>query len=409
MNNTQYFGMAFGSDKLFDDIRSEQDQIGYYNLPEQDINSIFEFVPKIRKNNIVVVGIGGSSLGTYAVYDFLKYSKNFNKNIRFLESTDPVLINATLNEFDLNDTLFIIISKSGSTVETISTFKYLLSKVELNSDNFIIISDANSSLHKLALKNGLEFFEIPSNVGGRFSVLSPVGLVPLALIGVDIKALLKGAKKIKDMFFSKDDIYEKLVNKAIFYAKNSNKYNINCLFSYSEVFRGFNSWYVQLWGESLGKKQLNSELNVGLTPIGLIGPTDQHSFLQLIVEGKRDKSVTFIKVKDFETTLKIPDISIEFLEKLDYINNTDFSSLINMQADSIIKSLSNDGNIPLDIIEIDKIDEETIGELFFYYELLTSMVAKLINVNAYDQPGVEEGKKILRGFFVRQVSLRDGE
>ena len=406
MNNTQYFGMASGSDKLFDDIRSEQDQIGYYNLPEQDINSIFEFVPKIRKNNIVVVGIGGSSLGTYAVYDFLKYSKNFNKNIRFLESTDPVLINATLNEFDLNDTLFIIISKSGSTVETISTFKYLLSKVELNSDNFIIISDANSSLHKLALKNGLEFFEIPSNVGGRFSVLSPVGLVPLALIGVDIKALLKGAKKIKDMFFSKDDIYEKLVNKAIFYAKNSNKYNINCLFSYSEVFRGFNSWYVQLWGESLGKKQLNSELNVGLTPIGLIGPTDQHSFLQLIVEGKRDKSVTFIKVKDFETTLKIPDISIEFLEKLDYINNTDFSSLINMQADSIIKSLSNDGNIPLDIIEIDKIDEETIGELFFYYELLTSMVAKLINVNAYDQPGVEEGKKILRGFF---CGMGDGE
>lgn len=143
---------------------------------------------------------------------------------------------------------------------------------------------------------------------------------------------------------------------------------------------------------------MHSYLNVGLTPIGLIGPTDQHSFLQLIVEGKRDKSVTFIKIKDFDSNLKIPKITIPYLEELDFINGVAFSHLINKQADSIIESLSNSKDIPLDIIEIDKIDEHAIGSLFFYYELLTSVVAKMLDVNAYDQPGVEGQKNSSRIF-----------
>lgn len=300
---------------------------------------------------------------------------------------------------NLKDSLFIIISKSGSTIETVSIFKYILSLVPLSQEQFVIISDKGSALYKLAQSKELPYFEIPANVGGRFSVLSSVGLLPLAILGVDIKMLLQGALKIKKSFFEQGQSYQEISHKASFYAKNIGKYNINCLFSYSEAFRSFNAWYVQLWGESLGKKQINSYLNVGLTPIGLIGPTDQHSFLQLIVEGKRDKSVTFIKVKDFDCTLKIPTVSIPFLENLDYVNEVNFSDLINKQADSIIESLLNKNDIPLDIIEIEKINEEAIGELFFYFELLTSVVAKMINVNAYDQPGVEDGKKILRGFF----------
>lgn len=398
MTNQQFFVSKNIKHTVFQDILKEQSSIGYYNLPEQDVKYIQEYSKKITKKNIVIVGIGGSSLGSYAVYEFLKYTKEFDKNITFCESTDPVLLNSTLNRLDLEDTVFLIISKSGNTVETISIFKYILSLVEFTKENFIIISDKDSSLHRLSIKKDIDFFEIPSNVGGRFSVLSTVGLVPLALVGVDIQKLLEGAKNLKDNFFNKNKIYEELLNKSNFYAKNISKFNINCLFSYSEAFRGFNSWYVQLWGESLGKRQIHSSLNVGLTPIGLIGPTDQHSFLQLIAEGKRDKSVTFLKVKDFNTHIKIPDISIEFSEHLDYINNTDFSSLINMQADSIIESLSN-SDIPLDIIEIDEINEYTIGELFYYYELLTSLVSKFFDVNAYDQPGVEDGKKILRGFF----------
>lgn len=399
MHNNQFFNSSKIKNNILDEIKKEEKEIGYYSLPEQDISNIISFSKTVKKNNIIVVGIGGSTLGSKAVYDFLRYSHDFDKNLLFCESTDPVLLNNTFKNLDLDDSIFIIISKSGSTIETISTFKYILTKVPLTKENFIVVSDKNSSLHKLSQEKELAFFEIPSNVGGRFSVLSAVGLLPLALIGVDIKALLQGAKNIKDDFFSQKEIYNKLVNKASFYAKNTEKYNINCLFSYSESLRSFNDWYIQLWGESLGKKQINSYLNVGLTPIGLIGPTDQHSFLQLIIEGKRDKSVTFIKVKDFDIEVKIPDISIPNLESLDFINNLCFSELINKQADSIIESLGNEGDIPLDIIEIETIDETSIGELFFYYELLTSLTAKMLNVNAYDQPGVEDGKKILRGFF----------
>jgi len=399
MTNEQFFESKNVNYKVYDKIKKEKDDIGYYGLANQDIDDIQNYAKTINKKNIVVVGIGGSSLGSYAVYEFLKYSRDFEKNIVFCESTDPVLLSSKLKNLDYEDTIFLIISKSGSTIETISIFKYILSLVDFNSENFVILSDIGSSLHKLSTDKNIKFFEIPSNVGGRFSVLSTVGLVPLALIGVDIKKLLKGAQSIKDDFFAQGEMYDSLIKKANFYAMNTRKHNINCLFSYSEAFRGFNSWYVQLWGESLGKKQIHSSLNVGLTPIGLIGPTDQHSFLQLIVEGNRDKSVTFLKVKDFKSNIKIPDITIDHLEHLDYINGTDFSSLINMQADSIIKSLSNLGDIPLDIIEIEEITEETIGELFYYYELLTSIVAKFLDVNAYDQPGVEDGKKILRGFF----------
>lgn len=400
MTTKLYFEYPNLNHELFDKIVDETKEIGYYNLPDVNVDGIYEKIKKFSdKKYIVVVGIGGSSLGTYAVYNFLKSVKKINSKLYFLESTDPIVLRSVSKKIDFDDAVFLIISKSGTTVETISVFKYLLSKKQLNSDSYVIISDTGSPLHNLAVKNDITYFEIPQNVGGRFSVLSNVGLVPLAMIGVDIQKLLFGAKLIKDDFFAKGDMYNSLMNKAFMYAKNSHAYDINCLFGYSESFRGFSSWYVQLWGESLGKKQLNSELHVGLTPVGLIGPTDQHSFLQLIVEGKRDKSVTFLKVKNFDYNIEIPDITIEFLEKMDFVNNHNFAELINKQADSIIESLINFGDIPLDIIEIEHICEETIGELFYYYELLTSMVAKLIDVNAYDQPGVEDGKKILRGYF----------
>ena len=201
---------------------------------------------------------------------------------------------------------------------------------------------------------------------------------------------------MRNAFFNDEGYCNNLMKKATFYAQQANTYNINCLFSYSEVFREFNAWYVQLWGESLGKKQRHSELHVGLTPVGLIGPTDQHSFLQLIVEGKRDKSVTVIKIKEFNNTMRIPNNSFEHLEAMDLINGFDFSELINMQADSIIEALDSLDNIPLDVIEIESVNASEIGQLILYYELLTALVANMLDINAYDQPGVEMGKIILK-------------
>jgi glucose-6-phosphate isomerase len=384
-------------EKLFSAIQEEKLKIGYYNLPEHDISNILEYANTFNGNveNIVVLGIGGSSLGSKAIYEFLKPVKTPTRQLYFFESTDPLNIMEIFSKIDLEKSHFLVISKSGTTVETISIFKYLYEK-QSNASSYTFITDEASSLDSFAKEMGSKTFYLPDNVGGRFSVLSVVGLLPLALCGVDIQKLLLGADKVKESFFNDGYLKESLLNKAIFYAKYHTTYNINCLFAYSETLRYFAEWYVQLWGESLGKKQCNSAFHVGVTPIGLIGPKDQHSFLQLIVEGTRDKSVTFIKIDDFENELTVPDVPLPYLESLDILNGITFHDLITMQSDSVIEALLEQGDIPLDEIIIERVDEESMGQLMYYYELLTSLVGQLINVNTYNQPGVESGKIILK-------------
>jgi glucose-6-phosphate isomerase len=343
------------------------------------------------------VGIGGSSLGAKAVYNFLKPAKKLKRKLIFFESTDPININELLRKIDIDKTLFLIISKSGTTIETISIYKYLLS---LKSDiHATFITDHDSKLESYAKEIDAKLFYVPKNVGGRFSVLSNVGLVPLALAGVDIKNLLEGARKIKNSFFENGYIKDNILKKALFFAKNHMQYHINVVFAYSEGLKYFVQWYVQLWGESLGKKQKSSAFHVGLTPIGIIGPKDQHSFLQLIVEGTRDKTVTFIKINNFASKAKIPDISLKHLESLDSVNSISFANLINMQCSATMNSLLEQGDIPVDLIELNAENENSIGELIYYYELLTSLVGYLININPYDQPGVERGKRILMEYL----------
>jgi len=395
MTNTFEFAPKV-NDKLSDAIAKERESIGFYDLCDQDVTPFLELASKVAQNHIVVIGIGGSALGASAVYHFLDLVRSFDKKLHILDTTDPLILESKLKSFDMHNAFYCLISKSGTTIETVAVAKYIDAVERLQKDNCVVITDDDSALEKFAHAREIRHFEIPANVGGRFSVLSSAGLVPLALVGVDITSLLQGAQKVRDAFFNDQGYCHTLMQKATFYAQQANTYNINCLFSYSEVFREFNAWYVQLWGESLGKKQRHSELHVGLTPVGLIGPTDQHSFLQLIVEGKRDKSVTVIKIKEFNNTMRIPNQPFEHLEMMDLINGYDFSELINMQADSIIEALDSLDNIPLDVIEIESVNASEIGQLILYYELLTALVANMLDINAYDQPGVEMGKTILK-------------
>ena len=382
---------------VFDAMTQEQSSIGYYSLPDQDITPVLDYCQTVPEkiDTIAVIGIGGSSLGAKAVYEFVRPLNNLKRKLYFFESTDPINITTLLSEINLEKTHFLVISKSGTTVETFSVYKYIYS---LKSDptSYTFITDPGSPLEKYAQEIEASVLHLPKNVGGRFSVLSTVGLVPLALCGVDIKALLEGAKNIKESFFKDGYMKDTLLKKAIFYAKNHTQYHINCVFAYSESLKYFCEWYVQLWGESLGKQQRHSAFNVGLTPIGLIGPKDQHSFLQLIMEGTRNKSVTFIKIEDFNDSITIPDITLPHLESLNVLNGLSFEKLINMQCDSVTEALLNENDIPIDSIVIPKTDEANIGTLIYYYELLTSLVGELIDVNTYDQPGVEAGKIILK-------------
>jgi len=383
--------------QAFKAIENEQNSIGYYGLPEQDITPILEYCTSIPETveTIAVIGIGGSSLGAKAVYEFIKPVKSLKRTLHFFESTDPINITAIFSKLDINKTHFLVISKSGNTVETFSIYKYIYS-LQNDASVYTFITDPDSPLEKYAKEINASVLHLPDNVGGRFSVLSTVGLVPLALCGIDIQELLSGAKTIKESFFNDGYLKDTLLKKAVYYAKHHAQYHINCIFAYSETLKYFCEWYVQLWGESLGKFQRHSAFNVGLTPIGLIGPKDQHSFLQLIMEGTRDKSVTFIKIEDFHDNISIPDITLPHLETLDSLNGLPFSKLINMQCDSVIEALEDQKDIPLDTISISSVTESNIGSLIFYYELLTSLVGELIDVNTYDQPGVEAGKIILK-------------
>lgn len=394
MKYQKNFYQIKSNDEIFENIQNEKESIGYYNLPFIDTRSIKEFASTIKQKDIVIVGIGGSSLGTYAIHEFLRDKEN-DKKLHFLESTDPADLQRRINKINLNDALFIIISKSGTTIEMISILKYLLSKIDLDTTNTICITEHDSKLNSFAKSKKLKIFEIPKDVGGRFSVFSAVGLVPLAIMGLDIDELQAGCKKIHDSFFSKSNYYDIIMEKARFIVENKNRFNINVVFSYSSLLDGFNKWYVQLWGESLGKININGTKQ-SFTPIGLIGPIDQHSFLQLIVEGKRDKTVTFIKIEDCENGLTIPDISIPFLEELDDINNVKFKDLINLQADSTIKAIDNLRDIPYDLILLKKQDELNIAKLIYSYELLTSIVGSFVQIDTYNQPGVESGKIILK-------------
>ncbi|MCF6173324.1 MAG: glucose-6-phosphate isomerase [Campylobacteraceae bacterium] len=387
-------------DNILESLKKDMldEKIGYYKLPldsQKHIKTIKNYNTK-SLSQIVVMGIGGSSLGIKAIEQILKpYTKN-TKEMIFLENSDPVSISIKISKIKKNEALFFIISKSGSTLETTSIFKTVIKHCQLNlegSDNkrVFIITDKNSPLSDFAKKYNIPEFNIPSNVGGRFSVLSAVGVVPLQLAGYNVENILNGANKFANSFF--DGKEEHLLKKACYFAKNSQKMPINILFSYADGLENFTKWYIQLWAESLGKINQNKQ-HIGLTPIGLIGSVDQHSFLQLIVDGPRDKTVTFVKIDNFQNSINIPDITLFGIEKTDFINTKKFNFFINAQCDATMQSLINKG-ISTDIITLDFINAQNIGALIMYFELLTSCVGKILNINAYDQPGVELSKQIL--------------
>ena len=366
----------------------ESKKIGYYHLPEKSMDFLNIDFSSIDYEEVVVIGIGGSSLGTKAIYEMIK-DKN-TKPMYFLENPDPIDIKNKLSH--IKKPLTFVISKSGKTIETISIFKKFLTHFNLNtnSNNLKVITDKDSPLDKFAKEWKLESFHIPKNVGGRFSVLSAVGIIPLLAAGIYPKNLLVGAKEFRDDFFNKKEWH--LCKKATFYAMNYKKYPVNVLFAYSTLLNSFKEWFVQLLGESLGKNGKE------IMPVGHIGSIDQHSFLQLLMEGMGKKTITFIKVNSFETPLIIPDIKLPHLEATNFVNGASFEELINKECESTKEALLAK-EYPIDEIIIDDLSLKNIGKLIMYYEMLTSAIGSLLGINTYNQPGVEIGKVILRNKF----------
>ena len=397
MKYDKNFYQIKSNSEIFERLKAERKGVGYYDLPYQDTMHIKDYAKTINKKHIVVVGIGGSSLGARAIYEFLLPSNSYDKDLLFLETVDPLEIKHSLRSTNLDDTQFVIISKSGNTIETISLFKYLNFLVTIDNSNCTIISEAKSKLTKFANDNNIKTFDLAENIGGRFSVFSVVGLVPLAMVGVDIDNLLNGCKRVSDSFFKQTEYYKPIIRKARFLVENKGRFNINVIFSYSSSLESFNKWYVQLWAESLGKININ-DTRQALTPIALIGPVDQHSFLQLIIDGVRDKTVTFIKIDNLKDDTIVPRSANSKFNDLDfeYIEGLSFNELLNKQADATIKSVEEQKDIPCDVVTISTVDEYNIAKLMFSYQLMVSVIGQFLQINTYDQPGVEHGKTILK-------------
>jgi len=359
--------------------------------------------------NLVVLGIGGSALGNIALQTALNpYMYNLDDTKRtgprffVFDNVDPSQFAFFLDWIGdkLDKTIFNVISKSGRTPETASQFmiirQLLLDKMGTQGLKNQIIATTDrkqGTLRKIANEVGFRCLEVPDGVGGRFSVLSAVGLFSAAMCGIDIDALLEGARDM-DARVSCEDFYKNpaAINAAInYHFYNRGKKN-SVMMPYSYSLKDLSDWYRQLWAESLGKAKdlTGKEVYVGPTPINALGATDQHSQVQLYREGPNDKLFTFLQVNDFGSKVKIgpaPDIAPE----LAFLAGADLGLLLNSEKKATEYALLKDKRPCLTVI-FDKVNAYTVGQFICLYEVTTSFAGALFGINTYDQPAVELGK-----------------
>ena len=327
-------------------------------------------------NNIAVIGMGGSILGAEAIYHFIK--KKTKKEFFFFDNINEQKIEY-FKKKDLDKTLFLIISKSGNTIETLSNL-LTLKILKKNKKNIIIITEKrDSTLYLLSKKLNLFLIEHKNYIGGRYSVLSEVGMVPAYLMGIKISNIRSDLLKhftSKNKLFLKDSVI-KLA--GLF---NNDKIKNIIFFNYVPQLDKFLYWCQQLIAESLGKK------NKGFLPLISPAPKDHHSLLQLFLDGRKDK--IFYVFSHENKSKKIINID-KRLKLNNFLNGRDLNSIKNAQKNALIKSFKKN-NIPFREFKIKKINEETLGKLFSYFILETVIIGKLLKINPFDQPAVEQVK-----------------
>lgn len=363
--------------------------------------------------DILVLGIGGSSLGTICLQQSLKhlFENELHQNewprLHVLDNIDPALMREIEDVVDYEKTLIIVVTKSGGTPETLSQYFYFAEKynqkgLELKN-HFVFVTDPHKGLlRKIAQEQGIETFDVPGNVGGRFSVLTNVGLLPAALIGIDIEKLLEGARSMRDRFLSEkfeDNLpYQLAVMQYLLGQKGK---TINVLIPYAQKLIRLADWYRQLLAESIGKKMNRKEetVHVGLTPVNALGATDQHSQLQLYNEGPNDKFFIFIEAENLGQTLNIPYLHDD--ESVSYLKNTSFNELLNIEKAGTEGALTQNDR-PNITIKIPEISPFVLGELFMLFEGATAFLGELYDIDAFDQPGVELSKNITKKLLIER-------
>jgi glucose-6-phosphate isomerase len=385
----------------------ERGELPFYGLPYDDVSiSACEALANDLRNRfttLVVLGIGGSALGTRAALEAVPPDLRGAgaRRVEVLDNIDPSTLCQVLDSVDLENTAFNVISKSGETAETMAQFMFARERLRavLGDAGYrhrvVCTTDpASGILRKIAVDEELATLPVPPGVGGRFSVLSPVGLLPIAFAGLDIRALCGGACAMDLRTKSPDlEANPAAFHAALLYAAMARGAHIHVLMPYSDRLVRLAEWYGQLWAESLGKRvALDGRIvETGHTPVRALGATDQHSQVQLYVEGPRDKVVTFIRVEEHAADVGIP-AGFTDVETLACLGGHTFGDLLNMEQTATELALADAGRMTT-TLTLERVDEAAVGELFHFFEVQTLVMGGLLGVDPLNQPGVEAGKR----------------
>ena len=406
------------------EARRRSGEIGFFDLPwaSETSGRVKEVADSFGQwfENVVVLGIGGSGLGAVTLRDALlgpywnerdAEAREYFPRLYVLDNPDPATVGPLLDRLDLRRTLFNVVSKSGSTAETMALYLVIRERLErlVGADklrgHFLFTTDPGKGvLRQISDAEGIPALPVPPNVGGRFSVLSPVGLWPAAVTGVNVDALLAGAGAMVDRCQT-DELAKNpagLLATLLHDATTRRGKPIHVLMPYSDRLRSLALWFQQLWAESLGKAKdrAGRTVNVGATPLPAVGAVDQHSQVQLFMEGPRDKVVIFVAVQEVGDPVQIPALHQESPE-LGYLGGHTLGELLDAERRATADALRQAGR-PSMTIEVERVDAEALGALFMLFQIATVYAGALFGVDPLDQPGVELGKRLTYGLLGRQ-------
>jgi glucose-6-phosphate isomerase len=399
--------------------KHQRGTLGFIDLPGDAalLAQTTEFAERARGRyaDVLLLGIGGSALGPIALRTALRppawnaltdEERGGAPRLHVLDNVDPDTIAATLARLDPARTVVLVVSKSGGTAETMA--QYLLVRRRFDEalgerarEHFVMVTDPEKgSLRPIARAERLAALDIPANVGGRFSVLSPVGLLPAALIGVDVTGLMAGAAEMRDRCQTDDLAANPAGTYAAlqYLAHERHGKPVHVFMPYADPLRDMAAWFVQLWAESLGKVRADGT-SVGPTPLPALGATDQHSQVQLFMEGPADKTVTFVAVAGREARGPIPALYAE-VPDLAYLGGHSLGELLDVERRATAGALARRGR-PNMTLTLDAVDARHVGALIFLLEMATAYAGELYDIDAFNQPGVELGKQFTYGMLGR--------
>lgn len=393
----------------------------WMDLPRErfELTRINELAARVREayDNFVVLGIGGSALGNAALvsalcpplYNELDRERRGGPRVYVLDNIDPVQSECLFDMLDMDRTAFNVITKSGYTAETLSHLLVVRERLRRavggDAHKHIIATTDRSRgpLRQMAREEGYETLTVPDGVGGRFSVLSPVGLLTAAVAGIDVHALLAGAAAMDERCQS-ERLRENpaLMNAVLQYLCDQRGMCMSVLMPYAHSLYAVADWHRQLWAESLGKKldRTGRAVHCGPTPVKALGATDQHSQVQLYMEGPYDKVITFFAVESFGVTCAMPPV-VDAPEGVDYLAGHTLNELLEAERIATAMALTENGR-PNCTIALPRLCPHTVGQLLYMLEVQTALAGELYNINAFNQPGVDRGKKIAQAMLGRQ-------